>query len=78
MNCWPKKHETPISIFLEKQGYYKKYKKVWVDPTNSSLDSIFGTFSGGYIEMPIGMTSKELLTIYNSLSSEYKIIEGRA
>jgi len=78
MNSWPKKNKSPICIFLEKHNYHTKYKKIWFDSQNNSLSSVYGVFSGGYLEMPEGMTGEELLTIYYSLSNEYKVLEGRA
>lgn len=74
----PKLDKTITEKYLESIDYYSKYIEIYF-PSNKGdgLGHIYGTFTGGYLNLPKGFSGKELLDIAEILKPQYnKLIKG--
>lgn len=76
---WPEKLESPTVSYLKTTDYFSKYRKVFFsDNSNDGLSHVGGSFTGGWLELPQGLTGDEILKIRKQLNEDYKKIEGKS
>lgn len=72
---WPKIQKNPTQKYLESINYHIKYRRVWFcSNENYGLSNIEGSFKGGFLNLPEGVTGEEMKKIVQILKPEYDIL----